>query len=288
MEQARREYDLVIDTESNMPLPADMVYMHFPAILERVERSGVQWMLYNKLVELLTKRLTVPRAGKVFANPTWTTHMVYRAYRVIADVFHPPVDVEYYGEVSTNEKRERQVVVISRFTPEKGLEHVLNVAERMPDYRFIIIGSTQPSSGEVLNKLNTMIDELKLVNVELKLNASREELRGMLRDAMFYLHPPYPEHFGISIVEAMSAGLIPIVYRDGGAWYDVVSKVSSMLGYSDIDSVPGIIKKFENNKELYIKLKNKSIEVSSTFTYESFRKNLVEKINYMLRVKKLS
>lgn len=115
----------------------------------------------------------------------------------------------------------------------------------------------------------------------------REELRGMLRDAMFYLHPPYPEHFGISIVEAMSAGLIPIVYRDGGAWYDVVSKVSSMLGYSDIDSVPGIIKNLRITRSFTL-LKNKSIEVSSTFTYESFRKNLVEKINYMLRVKKLS
>jgi len=115
----------------------------------------------------------------------------------------------------------------------------------------------------------------------------RKELRELLGEAMFYLHPEYTEHFGIAVVEAMSAGLVPIVYRDGGAWYDVVSQVSNILGYNNIEEVPRIIKTIEKNRELYIKLRERAIEVSKIFTYENFKKSLIEKVHYVLNVKRL-
>jgi glycosyltransferase involved in cell wall biosynthesis len=104
---------------------------------------------------------------------------------------------------------------------------------------------------------------------------------------MFYLHPEFPEHFGISVVEAMSAGCVPIVYRDGGAWYDLVSRISSTLSYISIKEVPEIINVLEKNRNLYEKLREISIEVSKNFNYENFRSNLVEKVNYVLKIKKL-
>ena len=44
METARREYDIVFDTQSNLPTPVDISYIHYPAVLELtgVERRGVQ------------------------------------------------------------------------------------------------------------------------------------------------------------------------------------------------------------------------------------------------------
>jgi glycosyltransferase involved in cell wall biosynthesis len=105
---------------------------------------------------------------------------------------------------------------------------------------------------------------------------------------MFYLHPEFTEHFGIAVIEAMSAGCVPIVYRDGGVWYDIVSKISNILGYNNIEEVPKIIRVIEVNRELYTELRKKSIEVSKTFNYENFKKNLMEKVKYVLRIKKLT
>ncbi len=34
--------------------------------------------------------------------------------------------------------------------------------------------------------------------------------------AKFYMHPLYPEHFGLSVAEAEAAGAISIFYRDRG------------------------------------------------------------------------
>jgi glycosyltransferase involved in cell wall biosynthesis len=118
------------------------------------------------------------------------------------------------------------------------------------------------------------------------MNVPRDELRKLLSRAKYYLHPPFPEHFGISVVEAMAAGCIPIVYRDGGVWYDIVSRVSDILGYGDINEVPNIIKSLDNNKDLYITLRSKGIEISKEFNYENFKKNLSKWVDYALKVKK--
>jgi len=180
---------------------------------------------------------------------------VYKAYGIIADVLYPPVDVEYFSEVSYSGEREDIIVTVSRFTPEKELSKLLVLANELKDYRFVIAGTTGPGSERVLEELRVEKETRGLVNVEFKPNISRRELRELYSRAKFYLHPEFPEHFGIAVVEAMAAGLVPIVYRDGGAWYDVVSRVSELLGYSNISEVPGIIRRLEQDKVIYSKLR---------------------------------
>jgi len=52
-----------------------------------------------------------------------------------------------------------------------------------------------------------------------------------MSQASIYLHPPLAEHFGIAIAEAAAAaGLVPVVYRDGGGWTDIASRIDQGLG----------------------------------------------------------
>jgi len=289
METARREYDIVFDTQSNLPTPVDISYIHFPAVLELtgVERRGVQWAVYNQLIKYLAGRFKTPRSGRVLTNSTWTAHMVYTAHHVYPDILYPPVDIEYFNIVSQNDNREKLVVTISRFTPEKKLDKIVKVAKELPDYTFILVGSTGPGSEKIIESLNALKEENQVYNVELKPNLPRRELRELMGRAIFYLHPEFSEHFGIAVVEAMSAGLVPIVRRDGGAWYDAVSKISDMLGYKDIEEAPRIIKTLEDNRDLYIRLREKAVEISKQFNYGNFKKSLLEKVNYVLKIKKL-
>jgi len=137
----------------------------------------------------------------------------------------------------------------------------------------------------VIKQLKTRIENEGLDNVELLTNIPRDKLRELLGRAKYYLHPPFPEHFGIAVVEAMAAGCIPIVYRDGGAWFDIASRVSDILGYSDVNEVPGIIRRIESDRVLYEELENKSISVSKEFNYERFKSELSKYMNYLLETR---
>jgi glycosyltransferase involved in cell wall biosynthesis len=291
MKRARSEYDLVFDTQSNLPTPVDISYIHYPSYIHYLtpptKGGGVTWAIYNQLVKLVARSYKTPRSGRILVNSSWTAHAVYKVHGVIPDVLYPPVDVEYFNTVANNPNRERAIVTISRFTPEKRLDVILDVARELPDYRFILVGSTGPGSERVISELKARIDELRLENVELKPNLLRDKLRELLGKAMFYLHPEFAEHFGIAVIEAMSAGVVPIVYRDGGVWYDVVSRVSDTLGYTSISEVPRIVKILEGDRDAYVKLREKAISISKLFNYENFKKNLLEKVDYALKIKRL-
>ncbi|MEM1617932.1 MAG: glycosyltransferase, partial [Desulfurococcaceae archaeon] len=91
----------------------------------------------------------------------------------------------------------------------------------------------------------------------------------------FYVHPQYQEHFGIAVVEAMSAGAVPIVYRDGGAWVDVVSNISHELGYTELDEVPAIIRKLESDHSKMTALREEAIKKSLEFRREVFQEKFL-------------
>jgi len=281
-------YDLVFDTSSNMPLDVDISYIHYP-VLAPGYSENVIYKFYHLIVKYFGKFLE-GNPKLVLTNSSWTANKIITYYpRLSGKVFtlHPPVDVEYFSEASSEDK-EKLVITVSRFTPEKNLGEILKVAKVLRNYNFLLVGSAGKYSEHVIKYLRTCIESENLNNVELKTNVPRDELKKLLIRAKYYLHPPFPEHFGISVVEAITAGCIPIVYRDGGVWYDIVSKISDILGYRDVNEVPNIIKNLDNNIDLYITLRNKNFEVSKIFNYENFKKKLSKYVNYVLKIKKLT
>jgi alpha-1,2-mannosyltransferase len=283
LKKNRDRYDLIIDTSSNMPTKTDIVYVHYPTILRTIDKSGLHWTLYDKLVEYSSKRL-LGKPKLVLCNSSWTAKKFRRAYSMDlnVEVLHPPVDVEFFRKASSSNK-ENIIVTVSRFTPEKNMEKIVEVAGRLREFKFIMIGGRAKYSEPVIDNINRKIRELGANNIELLFNMPRDKLREILGIAKYYLHPPFPEHFGISVVEAMSAGCIPIVYRDGGAWHDVVSRVSDILGYSDISEVPGIIRKIDENPALYNKLRERSTEISKLFTYSLFKERFLWFVETIMR-----
>jgi glycosyltransferase involved in cell wall biosynthesis len=148
------------------------------------------------------------------------------------------------------------------------------VAREMPDHHFYILGSATSTSKKVLGALNEKIEEYGLENVEVRSNVPRGELKSILSRAMFYLHPPYPEHFGLSVAEAVAAGAIPIVYRDGGAWTDIVSRIDPGLGYHDIGEVPKIVRELEGRPDFLNELRERGENIVKDFTYDRFKERL--------------
>lgn len=273
----RTEYDLVFETQSRLLMPVDASYIHYPARLD-IALSGNKVLPYELAVRYILNKIEKPPRW-ILTNSTWTKRKVLEAYGdVPVEVLYPSVRLDFFGTAYKEPfmKREKIVVTISRFSSEKRLEEIPKVAKELPDYEFYIVGNTSKHSEAVIRRIRSVMTELKVSNVTLLTNAPDDSLRDLLAKARFYLHPPYAEHFGIAIAEAMAAGAIPIVYKDGGGWTDLVSPVDSMLGYDDINQVPQIVRTLEQNPDRAEEIRRRAYNHVQQFRFENFRSRLAE------------
>jgi len=274
-------YDVVIDTYSNVPMCwADAAYVHFPsASLLDFHRAHRKLRLHEKLYYGLVGREARRLACKgtaVITNSTWTAECIRGAYgnqRVY--VVHPSVNVEELSTIGGD--RGRIMLTVSGIYPEKNVLAIADVAKLVPEAEFYFVGATSPASEPVVRELKRRAEGLS--NFHLETNVPRKRILELMSQASVYLHPPFAEHFGIAIAEAAAAGLVPVVYRDGGGWTDIVSRIDQGLGYISIEETAHIIRSLLNDSERLKELSSKAREVAKGFSYERFKERLNEVIS---------
>ncbi|WP_184420038.1 glycosyltransferase family 4 protein [Xanthomonas euvesicatoria] len=122
------------------------------------------------------------------------------------------VDVEKYarqGAIAPG----RTMLYFGRWSVNKGLIETLELLQaalkRDPHWRLIIAGREYDLNEADLRKA---IAERGLQDkVQLSMSPSQEQLRALMQQAQFFVCLSRHEGFGIAAVEAMSAGLIPIL-----------------------------------------------------------------------------
>lgn len=147
-------------------------------------------------------------------------------------VVYPPVDVENFQPLYRRKERESLVVTVSRFRPGKNLESIPNIAKHV-DARFLIIGPSDQASASTINTVRGLAKKMKVQNrVQLLTNEPRSVLREKLSYAKVLLHTQFFEAFGMSVVEAMASGCVPIVPDVGGPWLDILDQEQGKYGYA--------------------------------------------------------
>jgi len=279
----RRRYDLIIETESNVPLKwADASYIQAfpPAELPRyylyIEhlKLSLYERVYNSLIAWWARSIA-DRTKPVMVNSTWTAKYTREAYgsrRVY--VVHPPVNVEELSSIGGD--RGKVVLTVSRIDWAKRVTEIPKVAKLVPEAEFYLVGSTRPASGPVLEILKERAERLRNFHVET--DVPRRRIIELMSQASIYLHPPLAEHFGIAIAEAAAAGLVPVVYRDGGGWTDIVSRIDQGLGYTGVEEAARTVRSLLNDAERLRALSAKAREVAKGFSYENFKIRLNEVI----------
>jgi len=209
--------DIIINPYTNDLLPlVDVTYIHYPQPLiianeyEKTKSLACYYKLYQSIQRSFSSRI----AHKlVIANSFLTADAVKKQCNVKPIVLYPPVDLMPLKHKSKG-ARENIILTISRFTPEKRLESIPLIAKKV-NAMFIIMGRIH--SKQTYNKIRDLIKKYDVEKrVTLITDASFNQKNELLRSAKVYFHTMPFEHFGISIVEAMGAGCIPVVHDSGG------------------------------------------------------------------------
>jgi len=147
------------------------------------------------------------------------------------DILHPTFRGKEFFSL-----KENGVLSFQRINREKGIDLVLDLARNSKE-NFIIAGAVNKGDEDYYDELNRN----KPDNVHIFPNPSEDEKENLFLNAKVFVHTNRKEHFGISIVEAMSHGLVPVVPRSGGPWIDIVERGKFGFGYSDLEELAQVL-----------------------------------------------
>jgi len=177
-----------------------------------------------KFLDTYHKVITISRYSRSWIKKLWKRE---------SDILYPPVDIDSFK--ITN--REKIILGVGRFFPEhhnkKQLEMVRvfrqlvdSHPEEMKGYTLYLAGGVS-SRADHIEYVKKVMEEGRGYPVKVVMNMEWDKLVDVFGSAFIFwhasgmgederAHPEKFEHFGITTVEAMAAGCIPVVINKGG------------------------------------------------------------------------
>jgi glycosyltransferase involved in cell wall biosynthesis len=191
----------------------------------------------------------------VITNSEFSRRAIVKAFGLDdVRILSPPIDIETFrnNALMTNgggDDRKRDIIlVISRIAPHKKIENAIKVAKILKDNNIgrgmKIVGNLYTYFLDYYSDLKQMVKDLSLTDyITFEANASLDKLLSIIQESRVYFHPMVGEHFGMSVIEAIAAGLIVVVPNEGG----VTEFVPQEFQYSTIQQAAEIIVYVFNN-----------------------------------------
>lgn len=212
-------------------------------------------------------------------NSRFTEGVIKKNWPVKTTVVYPPVDVNRFKP----QKKRKQILSVGRFSSStKFKKHELMI-ETFKN----IVNSGQAKgwslflAGGVLKGDEKYIDELKTMaegfDIKFYPNVSLEKLTDMYEQSNIYWHaagygeddPKKMEHFGISTVEAMAAGCVPVVINKGGQ-KEIVEDGKNGLLWEDLETFKEKTISLINNEELRKRLSAQGPSKAQMYNKKNF------------------
>lgn len=180
-----------------------IIYLHANA--ENLFRSFVAKILFQQAYKHIDGCIAISKSVSQSMN------LVCKDVSKITIIYNG-VDTTKFKE-ATNAKKKAipTLAYIGRLIPDKGVDLLLNALKKVSkDYEFYIIGEgTESEKLKVLNESLGLTDRVKFVGVQWNISE-------WLAKADVFVHPAvWQEGFGLTLVEAMAAGVPCIAFKRG-------------------------------------------------------------------------
>jgi glycosyltransferase involved in cell wall biosynthesis len=254
-------------------IPLRLMHL-FPGIQPE---HGVEWKIYSRIYSMFLMFLGNTE-GIFVANSKFIQNLVEKYLGRRAFVINPPVVSNKLALYANCRSRKNIVVTISRVRSAKGLEIIPKIASRLKDCEFMLIGIVDNGSKTCLKELFEKIRKLRVEDrVHIFENKPYSFTLAALSTAKVFLHTQGTEAFGMSIVESMAAGCVPIVPRAGGPWLDILDQKQGKYGFSyeSVREAAKITKRLVEDKGLWAEVSARARERALVFDSSVFEKKIL-------------
>lgn len=202
-------------------------------------------------------------------------------------VIPPPVEVEI-----KKINKENIILSVGRFTRAmntKKQEVLIDAFKKMfetglRDWRLILIGGYRPEDIDYFEDIQKKASGFP---IDVLGNISYDDLVSYYNKSKIYWHaagfgedlnrnPERAEHFGISTVEAMIAGCVPLVFNGGGQKEIVKDKKDGFL-WNSTDELIDLTTKLIKSPDMLVNMSSDARKISKRFSKEVFC-NKIKKI----------
>lgn len=229
---------------------------------------------------------------KVVCYSEFMQKIINEKLKVSSIILPPAIDIGQFK--SDSQKKENIILTVGRFFSHlhnKRHDSLIEVFKKyyktvFKDWKLVIAGGVTDQDGE------RVVDDLKKqsqgYSIEVLTDISFDRLRSLYKKAKIYWHaagfgedldkyPEKAEHFGITTLEAMAAGCVPLVFEAGGQM-DIVTEGRNGYLWSQEGELVNKSKAVMNDSQLLATLSVSAQKRAQDFSLESF----YEKINQLI------
>lgn len=271
-----KKYDYIfVLSDGSLPLVSSNLVIHF------------QFPVKNKKLEVLDK-IKLKRISKIICNSNFTKQFIDKKFKVNSDVIYPPTFFSKDQPKIDFKKKKNIILNIGRYerfenkTSFKKQEFLIDSFRKMIDKGFKgwelhLVISYFPKDKLYIEELRESIKNYPIKILE---NVPNQVLQEEYALAKIYWHasgfgedliinPERAEHFGITTVESMANGAVPIVINAGGQPEIVEEGVSGFLWSDEEELILKTILLTQDDEKL-IELSNAAIKRSNAFVSDIF------------------
>jgi alpha-1,2-mannosyltransferase len=287
LNKSRRRYDLLINTFGDaVNSVADITYIHFPlraaVVFSQIPAfaSEQMWRTAAPIYDIAMSFLDRFSPGELLTNSKFMQEVIKNVLHRKSLVVYPPVDVETFSSrCFKGRKNGRMVATISSYTPKRHLEQIPLIAKHTESAKFMVMGKADDYSLHTLRKLQALVKALHVEDrVKLLTNVPINKFLDILSRAKLYLHVMPYDHFGISVVEAMASGCVPVVHRSGGPWQDILDGRQGEFGFSYVaaEEAASFISALITDENLRSEMASRNLYRAKKFDRSVFMKKVVK------------
>lgn len=238
----------------------------------------------------LLTRMKMFRINKVIVNSNFTKKYIDAEFGIESTVLYPPVDT-----ASFKPKRKDNIILyvgrFSQLTQSKHQDILVNAFSRLvkkgfADWKLVLAGGVEVGVGDQLISLKEMAKGMQVEIFESPNFKTIKDLYGVSKifwsgsgygvDVKY--NPERVEHFGITIVEAMSAGCVPVVVNSGGHTEIIENGVDGIL-FEKVSELVESTAKLISDKKRMLDMSKKAVEKSKIFDTSEFKENFIKIIS---------
>ena len=215
-----RKFDyIIVLSDGSIPLVSSKLLIHIQQPLQRMQTGS------------LLDKLKLSRVKYFFCNSEYTKKFIEKKFSVRVNVIYPPIKLK-----PKSLRKENIILTVGRFRVKNVKsedykkqsvmidEFKQLVDEGLKDWKFVLAVSVWDKEKKDFEQMRKNAEGYP---IDFLINKSNDELWIIYSRAKIYWHatgygedleknPEYAEHFGISTVEAMGGGTVPVVIGTGG------------------------------------------------------------------------